>query len=313
MIFSDIAKRVMAMAGANLAKRERGALGPQKLELIPGMPAAPEPCLLPGGHWSEAAHPRNAIAQPKIDGVRALYVNMRIVTRQAQPLDAALHCLPALIRLQERMGEPMVFDGEYQEPGGFQDTLSALKRGEGVGTFWLFDAVPYRDWKANRFRQPLIGRLERIAEHIEDEPFLAFLPPVEVPTARDAEKLSEAAWARGCEGIVVKSGLSPYTRGRSKDWLKLKRSKSLDGTVIDVVVPEGDAARAVALVKLDGRIHKVAAMPAELREMARSDTFGKMLLTGRMVEVEYSDRTESGALRGAKITRLRPDKEEGER
>lgn len=309
--FSEITRVLFPRWRARIAAQERYGIGVQPVELIPGMPAAPEPCLLPDGHWSADRHPRSAVVQPKIDGMRALYVQSRIVTRGALPLNAALHCLPALDRLERKMGEAMVFDGEYQEPEGFQATQSAHKRGIGVGTFYLFDAVPYRDWKANHFRQPLVGRLRRIADAVEElgEPFLSFLPPVEARTPEDVMQLAEAAWTRGCEGLVVKAGMSIYTRGRSKDWLKLKRQQSLDGPVVDVVVPEHDPARAVALVKLDGKIVKVAAMPDDVRKLAVRDSYQGGGLTGRMVEVEFNDRTESGALRGAKITRLRPDKE----
>ena len=315
MTFSDLARRVMRFAGASLAKDERGNRGPQPIEIIDGMPVAPEPCLLPGLHWSPERHPKNAIAHPKIDGVRALCLKSRIVTRNALPLDAALHCLPALDRLEKKFDEPMVFDGEYQEPEGFEETLSALKRGEGCGTFWLFDAVPFREWKANRFTQPLVDRLAALERVVpDDEPFLCFLPGAVTPTAENAKAYAQAAWARGMEGLVIKDANSLYHRGRSNSWLKLKRSQTLDGLVVDVVVPEGDVECGVALVRLQGRVHKIAAMPAEVRGLMRADVrhgLGQGL-TGRIVEVDFMERTESGALRGARIVRLRPDKEEGE-
>ena len=67
----------------------------QPVRLIPGMPAAPEPCCLPV-EWAAGKHPRDAMAQLKVDGIRALYVDTSIVSRNAIPLDCALHCLPAL-------------------------------------------------------------------------------------------------------------------------------------------------------------------------------------------------------------------------
>lgn len=299
-----------------LARDERGDSQPQALRLIPGMTAAPEPCqLATDTPYSEATHPKHAIGQVKIDGVRSLCLQTSVITRQAQPLDAALHCLPALHRLEERFGEPMVFDGEYQELGGFQATLSAMKRGVGEGVFYLFDAVPYSQWCANRFDQPLEARLARIEALVRhDETFLTFLPPVPLPTPLDAVEAAEKAWAKMQEGIVVKDAKSLYTRGRNGAWQKLKRALTLDGVVTDVVVPDGELSRAIALVRIDGRVHKVAAMPHELREMIWRDINGRTDgLTGRMVEVEIKEYTEAGNLREPKITRLRPDKDEGER
>ena len=315
MTFSDIAKRVMARAGITIARDQRGDRGPQPVEIIDGMPAAPEPCLLVGAHWTPELHPRKGIAQPKMDGIRALCLQSRIVTRHALPLNAALHCLPALDRLERKFGEPMVFDGEYMEPDGFAATLAAHKRGEGTGTFWLFDAVPFREWKANRFTQPLAERLDRIERLApDDEPFLCFLPGTESECAEAATTYAQAAWARGLEGLVIKDARSLYTRGRSNAWLKLKRDQTLDGPVTDVVVPNGNIERGVALVRLDGRTHKIAAMPADIRALMRGDVDGLLApgLPGRMVEVGFNERKETGALRGARIVRLRPDKDEGE-
>lgn len=314
MTFSDMAKRLMARAGLSIAKDERGDRGPQPVEVIPGMTSAPEPCLL-FDRWHPDKHPRNSIVEPKIDGIRALYVQGRIVTRQALPLDAALHCLPALDRLEKRMGAAMVFDGEYQEPEGFAATLAAHKRGEGCGTFYLFDAVPLAEWKANAFTQPLAKRKAALALAVSDEePFLAYLSGWDGGDASVVERLAEKAWTAEHEGLVVKDALSLYCRGRSSAWSKIKRVQTFDGPVLDVIVKGDDSSTAVALVRLDGKTVKVAAMDNHLKELALTDAvMGSGGLTGRMVEVAFDERTETGALRGARIVRLRPDKEEGER
>jgi hypothetical protein len=311
--FSELARRVMDRAGAALARRERGGRGPQPVEMIPGMPAAAEPCTLPAAHWSQELHVNARwIAQPKIDGMGAVYVQHRIVTLSALPLNAALHCLPALVRLEERCCEPMVFHGEYQEREGYEATMSAFKRGEGQGIFWLFDAVPYREWAADRFTQPLGARLARIAALMPaDEPFLSWLAPVTVYRPRDVLDLADQAWAAGAEGLVIKRADDPYFRGRSRGWLKLKRDITVDVPVLDVVVPGGDPEKAKALVRLDGKSIWISAMPKHCRELALTDDvqgYDGFGLTGRMVEITY-ERTDRGTLRGARIVRLRPDKE----
>lgn len=308
--FSDIAKRITAKLGKDLARKERGDLHRQPVELLPGMTAAPEPCLLPAAHWTPETHMQPSIAQPKIDGIRGLHILTRMVTRQAQPFDAALHCLPALNRLEERFGQPMVFDGEYAEGDGFQATLAAFRKGEGQGVFYLFDAVPYEQWKANRFTQPLEARLEAIERHmLHDEPFLTSLPPTTVHSAGDVEHLAGQAWASGAEGLVVKRARSVYARGRSQVWLKVKREQSVDGIVTDVIVADNDPKRAVVLVRIDGKVHRIAAMPPEVRELAYREAVHGVSFTGSCVEVEFNDYTDAGRLRGGKITRLRPDKD----
>lgn len=310
--FSELARAAMARASRALARSEREQRGPQPVVMIPGMPAAPEPCTLPGAHWAPELHAGcRWIAQPKIDGLRAIGVQTRIVTREAKPFDAALHCLPALDRLEKRFGEPMVFDGEYQERGGYEDTMSAFKRGQGEGIFWLFDAVPYAEWARNRFSAPLEARLERIGGLMPtDEPFLAWLPPVPVYRPRDVLELADQAWSAGAEGLVVKRARDPYYRGRSNGWLKLKREITFDGPVVDVAMKGDNPETIVAMVRIGKTILRVAAMPKHCRELALTDIVmgGPEGLSGRMVEVTY-ERTDKGSLRGARIVRLRPDKD----
>src|SRR3546814_12704736 len=77
------------------------------------MTAAAEPCTL-ARHWCETLHPENAIAQLKQNGVRALALQGRIVTREAVPLDCALHCADANRHIEREYGEPMVIDAEYE-------------------------------------------------------------------------------------------------------------------------------------------------------------------------------------------------------
>src|SRR3546814_1994249 len=68
------------------------------------MTAAAEPCTL-ARHWCETLHPENAIAQLKQNGVRALALQGRIVTREAVPLDCALHCADAIRHIEREYGE----------------------------------------------------------------------------------------------------------------------------------------------------------------------------------------------------------------
>jgi len=54
-------------------------------------------------------------------------------------------------------------------------------------------------------------------------------------------------------------------------------------------------------------------MPADIRAMLIHDKHGTDGgLTGQMVEVAFNNRTDTGALQGARIARLRPDKPKGE-
>lgn len=283
----------------------------QPVRLIHGMTAASEPCLLPVT-WSEQSHPRNAVAQLKVDGMRALYIDTSIVTRQALPLDAALHCLPALHELEQLYGCKMVFDGEYQEPEGFQATLAAHKRGEGCGTIWLFDAVPYAEWKANVFTEPLEQRVARLCamEEKVNSPFMRSLGLTPVRTASDAMTLAQADWVRGGEGIVVKDARSTYARGRSNVWQKLRQKQTFDGTITDLLTKDGRCQAIMVLMPLGspqpGKVVRIGTnIPEDLREaMARAPD----IYLGAVAEIGFSDTTDNGHLRGGYFIALRSDK-----
>lgn len=303
--FGNLARRVMGRAARSLAAQDRPPA--QVLRLIPGMPAAPEPVLLPGV-WSADKHPRGAHGQLKVDGVRAVFVDTSILSREALPLDCALHCLPALHDLEQLYGEPMVFDAEYQEPEGFQATLAAMRRGTGCGTAWVFDAVPYAQWKINRFSQPIeerVGRLVELAARIES-PFVSVLPLFDVATAEDAQSIAETIWARGGEGIVVKARRSPYVRGKSSLWLKLTQRQTFDGVIVDALAKDGRWSAFMVKMPDDspspGKVVRIGSnIPDDVR--AGPD------MIGAVVEVGFKDTTDSGNLRGGYFVRLRPDKE----
>lgn len=285
----------------------------QPLRLIPGMPAASEPCLLPQ-HWSAGLHPSNARAQMKVDGIRAIYVDTSIVSREALPLDCALHCLPALADLEQLYGQRMVFDGEYLEPEGFQATIAAMRRGEGTGTIWLFDAVPYEEWRTNRFTERLDDRVDKLCRMEErlNSPFVRSLGLTPVPSPESAQSYAETEWARGGEGIVVKDSRALYYRGKSSLWLKLKKKQTFDGVVVDILLKDGRCQALLVKMPADspspGKVVRIGSnIPEELREaIARtSHRFQRAV-----VEIGFTDTTDTGNLRGGYFVRLRPDKGE---
>lgn len=287
--------------------------GLQPLRLIPGMSAAPEPCCLPQT-WSAETQPRHALVQPKIDGIRALYVDTSIITREGQPLDCALHCLPALVELERLYGCKMVFDGEYREPEGFEATLSAMRRGLGVGTFHLFDAIPYAEWARNKCTERLDSRLLKLDE-VAGAVELTFVEIVDfsfIGGAEEAMALANVEWSHGGEGLVVKDRLAPYSRGKSNTWLKLKQKQTFDGKVVDMLLKDGRCVALMVKMPADspspGKVVRIGSnIPEELRE-AMGRASGEY--QDAVAEIGFNDTTDTGNLRGGYFIRLRDDKKE---
>src|SRR3546814_20972328 len=97
-----------------------------------------------------------------------------------------------------------------------------MRRGEGAGMLFLFDAVPYREWQVNRFTTPLRASLEELRTITDgiSSPFVDYLHPAPV-TAAEVPHVARIAYAHGMAGLVVQDAHSVSVRGRSPTWLKV--------------------------------------------------------------------------------------------
>lgn len=228
-------------------------------QLINGGRHASELCMLAVDAGARGPLPDCGVVQLKVDGVRALWIDGRIVSREGVPIDCAGHCAAALQRLEDHLGEPYFFDGEYVEDDGFNATLKAMRRGAGAGVIWLFDAVPLRLWRLNRCDLPIEHRLRRLQAalpHAGSSAIGALQHWICTPAAAEA-KAAELI-ALGYEGAVIKAGASMYVRERCADWQRIKASVDLVGTVMDVMQRPDDRLKAMLVKTDDGQTMRVA-------------------------------------------------------
>lgn len=279
----------------------------QPLIMVPGGPEAPELCMRPRDMDPERI--LCGYGQLKADGMRALKIVDRVVSIEGVPLDCALHCLPALLRLEEAFGRPMVFDGEYLEEDGYDATMRAFRRGWGEGVFWIFDAVPLDEWLVDRCRQPIEERHALIAKHLEaaTSPFVGFLTPFWLPTEERVRSKARELWALGYEGIVMKRAGSRYRRCRHEDWQRWKRVVTIEGRVLDVLVSTSDSEKLKGLIIQgpEGPITVTAGFNAE----AAAELMRGRHARGPIVEVAYNQKAGSTKPRHARFVRIRPEKE----
>jgi ATP-dependent DNA ligase len=205
--------------------------------------------------WTGSA-PMNGgcIADPKIDGWHGLHfrdheAKPRLWTMNGHEIHGAGHILHKLAAMEAVAGEPMMFDGEFQVDGCLSATKAwcetGYKTGGEAGTFFLFDCLTEREWRANDCDRPLIERkamLKRLfdeSERLDDgwewrprtygrQPKGPIVEIIEGEWCNDVPEIMDLAnrvWATGGEGLVIKDAESIYRRERSKDWLKVKHPR----------------------------------------------------------------------------------------
>lgn len=279
---------------------------PQPLSLIVGGPNAPELCCRPLDYQGHH-HPRRAYAEVKLDGIRCLMIDGRLVTLEGQPFNAALHCMGGLEELERLYGEAMMFDAEYVEDGGFDQTLSAFKAGQGTGTLWVFDAVPMREWVRDTSQTPWHERKRVLNERIMmlDCPWVGGLAAKAVPTEACAKAKFTELRRLGFEGLVVKDADAPYSRARCNAWQRMKPAETIDLQLVEIC---GDDSRGARKLICRDRAGPVTLTAGWNRDVAMSIWKNRNRLVGIGVEVTFSGRTQQGRLRHPRFSRLRLDR-----
>lgn len=276
--------------------------------------AAIPPGILPGGDgpglrvegselcqlvtdWQETgAWPGLVLVEQKHDGVRAVYHSGDVVTRNEVPIAAAAHILPGLLGLERELGGPHVIDGEILHPAGFDATLAAvnMKAPPPDCVMVIFDAIPLNAFDGKTDCALLIERKAALwrAMQAAPSPFLRYVPHGEVHDRRLIRPLAEKAWGLGHEGIVIKAPRSPYVRGRSKHWQRLKRALTVVCPIIGIDASNGLGTLVVSHKGKPVRI--VAGFSQDERRWLLD--MGNNLI-GRLVELEAMEITATGSLR----------------
>jgi ATP-dependent DNA ligase len=232
------------------------------------------------------------LLEEKHDGIRLLWRDAELTTREGEPFPAAEHLRPIFQRLEARAGWPMFFDCEFTVEGGFLATLAAFRRGEpGEGRAMLFDGFPLSQWREGASVLTQEGRRAVLKTIFDDyrPDGVHLVSQVPAPWAPANVLLAaQAVWKRGGEGLMVKNRHERYNRTRNGAWLKLKRSLKLVATVLEVL---NDG----AAVRLDYQGHKVrVAVPPHLRDQAPPSVANSAVV----VAMEW---TEKGSLRQGRV------------
>jgi len=197
-----------------------------------------EPMLAGKGEVEKLVFP--LFVTPKIDGIRCLTL---------PPEEDGKRCM-AVSRKMKSIGNdwtrewleeylPFGLDGELvvvgddSKPLNFQACASGIMKSGGQPKFryCVFDHV------ADRLDEGYLSRINRLRFMRLPRGFVELVVPTKVATVAELEAYEEAALAEGYEGVMVRSGSSPYKCGRSTAregyLLKIKRFDDAEGVVLD--------------------------------------------------------------------------------
>lgn len=257
-------------------------------------------------------------ATPKIDGVRCQVVLLpgrtELLTRNAE---AIAHQPELLHRLAEAFRDlPCVLDGELlAHDGTWGSTISAL-HGRAPARLHLFDLIPANEVSDGRFMLPASERwnlLDRTAPWRLDH-LIAEVPRQRVQSAAAAESVTDAFIAAGWEGAVLHSAQAVYHPRLSKAWIKVKRWRSQEFTVVCANGGAGDLHGTMGSLDVVGRVDGQDVRCAVSNGFTRAERdaiwASPQSWVGAQIEVRFGSVTEAGALRWPVFYRRR-DRELG--
>ncbi len=164
-------------------------------------------------HWKGAIPAGGLICQEKIDGIRALWIDGRLVTREGNEIGGADHIAAELRAIETAFGRPMFLDGEFQVDGTLKATMRHFLqcgRYGPAGRLFLFDALPMTEWRSDTSGEALWARLDaltKVMAPISTE-HVSVLTFHHCATAAEVTALAESVWARNGEGLVAKAPAS---------------------------------------------------------------------------------------------------------
>jgi len=165
------------------------------------------------------------LCTPKLDGVRALVVNGKLVTRMFKPF-------PNNFIRAEGSKLPEGFDGEIiMEGKEFSEITHDVMREDGepdfiYAVFDVYSGKPYED------------RMTELA-HFGKLPHVKYILPTEIGCEKDLLKFEKKCLEEGFEGVMIRSPDGPYKFGRSTEregyLLKLKRFQQDEAKILELI------------------------------------------------------------------------------
>ncbi len=170
--------------------------------------------------------------QPKLDGMRALGFEDKLLSRKGKEIDTVTHILDEIKSLN--LGN-IILDGElYVHGETFQDNMRLIKKYRSGETenvkYHVYDIVN---------NEPFITRFARLEQLVSKCEHIVIVPTICVINEEEIKRLHSKSLSMGYEGTIIRWGYEPYKiNGRSSHLLKNKDFFDLACNIVDVVPSE---------------------------------------------------------------------------
>jgi bifunctional non-homologous end joining protein LigD len=271
------------------------------------------------------------IFERKLDGIRCVATKtgatVSLRSRTDHPLDGRFPEIAQALAANP-VGD-VVLDGEVVAFAGSQTSFARLQQRGQTPTpvfYYVFDILE-RDGE-DLTGLPLRERKQLLRDTV------TFTDPLRFTTHRnrDGESFYAEACEKGWEGLIAKRADSPYTRGRSRDWLKFKCSFEQEFVIGGFTAPKGSRTELGALLlgyHADGRLRyagkvgtgftreTLADLAAQLKPLARGtspfadevrERTASWVTPELVAQVGFSEWTRDGRLRHPRYLGQREDK-----
>ena len=273
-------------------------------------------------------------AEPKLDGLRGAIIIERgnicgALTRTGLPIPNARLIVAELVA--SGRFDNFVLDGEFMGKD-WNESQSIVKTQDAHPDidnlkFHAFDLVTLKDWNAKKSTIPQETRKNMLKYFLTTVrvPHVVYVEHKLVSSADDIQKEFKRQLKAGYEGIMLKDPDAPYAFKKSKFWLKYKPFFEADLVVTGAVEGRGKhvgrlgALEVQGIARFNGKDVRVESeVGTGFDDATREQLWKEHLkfdyktaesgLYGRVVEVEFQEVTEDGALRFPSFRRMRDDK-----
>jgi ATP-dependent DNA ligase len=230
-------------------------------------------------------------------------------TRNGKAVDTLNHVADTLLRF-EYPEELFWVDGEGTAPGGFAESISSLRRkaSDAKGLFNVFDILP----AGIETERSANDRYEDLLKSAVAGAHVTLVPSILSTCHAETMQLYDDFREAGYEGAIVKDPGAGYRLKRSKAWMKIKPTETLDLPVVSAYEGKGKYAGMLGGLTVDYND-----VPVDVGS-GFSDQDRKLLwaiwltdsaqLFGKILEVSFHEVTPDGSLRHPRAKRFRPDK-----